>query len=110
MIKINSITELDEFILNNQNKIIMLYFGALWCGPCKKLKEKLNNEINMPKLVYCYIDVDIETNLEISKIYNISVLPTTIFVKLDNLSVKIIDRIDGYDYTKLLFIYNSQNV
>ena len=57
---IKSFDDLDNFIIDN-NKVILLYFGATWCGPCKQLKKKLSESdtINeMPLLSYCYIDVD----------------------------------------------------
>ena len=111
MININGIDELEKFIINNQNMIIMLYFGTNWCQPCKKLKTRLESEdtkIEMPNLSYCYIDIDSEVNNEITKIYNIKLLPTIIFIKLDNdLLINILGRIDGYDWIKIVMTYNE---
>jgi hypothetical protein len=39
--------------------------------------------------------------------YKIKSLPTQIFVKLDNLRVKVVSKIEGYDYTKLLLEYDD---
>ena len=34
--------ELEEFIWENyENNVVLLYFGAEWCGPCKTLKNRL---------------------------------------------------------------------
>tara|TARA_B110000971_G_C20000826_1_gene496738 strand:+ start:327 stop:668 length:342 start_codon:yes stop_codon:yes gene_type:complete len=111
MININGIDELEKFIINNQNMIIMLYFGTNWCQSCKKLKTRLESEdtkIEMPNLSYCYIDIDSEVNNEITKIYNIKLLPTIIFIKLDNdLLINILGRIDGYDWIKIVMTYNE---
>ena len=104
------IDQLDEFILDNNDKIILLYFGAIWCGPCKVLKDRLNNsetKIELPNLCVGYIDIDNDENNEIVTLYNVTILPTQIFVKLSKNSVKIIDQIVGYDWTKLLMIYNK---
>jgi len=32
-----------KILLKNEkyNNIILLYFGAMWCGPCKQLKKKI---------------------------------------------------------------------
>jgi len=106
MKNINSIDELDEFILENNKNVIMLYFGAEWCGPCKKLKNKLDTP-ELEKIIYCHIDADSESTTKICRIYNVKVLPTLIFIKLKEDTVKILDRLDGYDYTKLLFIYDK---
>ena len=87
MFKVCGIDELDEFIIysSNNNKVIMLYFGADWCGPCKQLKEKLRNDETqemMPNLSVCFIDVDDPLNEELVSKYKVSILPTQIFVKL----------------------------
>jgi thiol-disulfide isomerase/thioredoxin len=111
MISILGIDQLDEFIINNTDKILLLYFGANRCKPCNILKEKINKEsaTEMPNLLVCYIDVDLKENYEIIDIYEIKILPTQIFVKLknDKVNVKIIDRIYGYDWIKLILLYNK---
>jgi thiol-disulfide isomerase/thioredoxin len=109
MYEIESLEDLDNFIVKN-NKIILLYFGAVWCGPCKVLKQKLSeNETleQMPELTVCYIDTD--KNSEITEMYSIKSLPTQIFIKLVNDNVKELSRIVGYDYTKLLMEYNHHH-
>jgi hypothetical protein len=109
MISILGIEQLDEFIINNSDKILLLYFGAKRCSPCNILKERIINESNneMPKLLVGYIDVDIPENDEIADTYNVKMLPTQIFVKLKKDKVKIINRIDGYDWIKLVMLYNE---
>lgn len=108
---INGLDELDSFIINSQNKIILLYFGAIWCEPCKKLKNRLENEetkIEMPNLSLCYIDIDNQENEEIISTYKIKLLPTLIYVNLDStMNVKIISRIDGYDWIKIIMEYKN---
>jgi thioredoxin 1 len=112
MINIIGVDELDNFIIskNDKNKIIMLYFGAEWCGPCKQLKKRLceNEAINlMPKLVVGYIDVDEEANSKIVKRYKILSLPTQILISLNKNKVVEIIRIEGYDFTKLKLEYDK---
>lgn len=107
---INSLDELDNFIIDNQDNLILLYFGAIWCGPCAKLKKRLDSdEINqeMPNMVVCYIDIDIESNAEICEYYNITILPTQIFIKLNDETVNVLNRVDGYDWIKLVMLYNE---
>ena len=108
MHNINNIEELDNFIIDNKSNVILLYFGATWCGPCKKLKEKLCEKECLEKMSLmkvCYIDTD--ENEELSTMYKIKSLPTQIFIKLDNDKVKIVSKIEGYDYTKLLLDYDN---
>ena len=112
MKNICGINELDEFIVESvkNNKTILLYFGAKWCGPCKQLKDRLNNMETcsmMPQLVVSYLDVDDVDNEELCKRYKVNVLPTQIFVKLNKNTVKEIERIEGYDFTKLKMEYDK---
>jgi thiol-disulfide isomerase/thioredoxin len=113
MLDINDIKELNEFIYSNKNNIIMLYFGAIWCGPCKKLKDKLTDERELkelPDLAICYIDIDIEENKEIVDIYEVTNLPTIFFINLnENNEVEIIDNIIGYDWIGIKFAYDKIN-
>ena len=76
MENIFNIEQLDSFILeNNQSgNVILLYFGAQWCGPCKQLKKRLSDSetINiMPKLMVAYIDVDNKENSDLVNRYKI---------------------------------------
>ncbi len=115
MKEIFGVEQLDEFILENIDKdnVIVLYFGATWCGPCKQLKTKLGESETaslMPRLVVGYLDVDDETNSKLVKKYKISSLPTQIFVKLDDNKVVPITRIEGYDFIKLELEYRKLSI
>jgi thiol:disulfide interchange protein len=112
MIDIAGEEKLNDFIIesSNYNKIIMLYFGAEWCGPCKQLKNKLcDSEIikEIPNIAIAHLDVDKEENADFVKCYNVSSLPTQIFISLKNNKVVEKSRIIGYDYTKLKLEYDE---
>jgi thiol-disulfide isomerase/thioredoxin len=112
MIDIYGVDDLDDFIIENTEKdnVIMLYFGATWCGPCKQLKKKLSEPETfkiMPKLAVAHLDVDDEVNEKLVKRYKVSSLPTQILIKLDDTSVVEVSRIVGYDFTKLKMEYDN---
>ena len=46
MITIVGKDNLEDFIWQShkENKITVIYFGAIWCGPCQMLKDKLNSD------------------------------------------------------------------
>ena len=105
------VEQLDEFIINNKNKLLMLYFSINGCLPCKILKNRILKEGDeqLKDLLVCYIDVGIPENSEIVEMYKdeVKILPTQIFVKLKDDNVTIIDKIVGYDWIKLIMTYNK---
>ena len=111
MNEIIGIEQLNEIIYLNKKKVIMLYFGAIWCSPCKKLKNKLSDPrelIDMKDLVTCYIDVDNENNKNIVEIYNVENLPTLFFIDLnEHNNIDILHNIIGYDWTNIKFTYDK---
>lgn len=51
--------------LNSNPGVIIIKFGAEWCGPCKKIEEHVKILMNsMPENVQCYI-IDIDESLEV---------------------------------------------
>jgi len=110
MNNIKNINQLDEFIWENKNKVTVLYFGAEWCGPCKKLKERLLSEeskLIMPNLVIGHLDINSIENQNICKLYNISSIPVQIFVSLNGIQIIEKKRIIGYDWTNFIMTYES---
>lgn len=112
MKEICGVEQLDDFILENieNNSVICIYFGTTWCEPCKQLKHKLN-DINtvkiMPKLVVGYLDIENNLNNDLVTKYKIEILPTLVFIKLNNTNVIPVSRIEGYDFTKLKYEYDA---
>jgi thiol:disulfide interchange protein len=114
MFEISGIEELNKSIYINKNKLIMLYFGASWCGPCKKLKLKLHDPTEIEEISnmhVCYLDIDNESNRELVEMYNVESLPTIYFIKLNEENeVDILHTIIGYDWVGIKFAYNKFNV
>ena len=55
----------------------ILYFSAVWCGPCtmmSKTIEGLSSEINIEK-------IDVDKNSELTKQYGIKSIPTFVLIK-----------------------------
>lgn len=115
MEKVHDMNELDLFIWENRDKLIVLYFGATWCGPCQKLKERLISEESLKKMPLSktvYIDVDDDELSDIVEIYKVSSLPTQIFITLkynesDENEIVEFDRLIGYDWIKFKLIYQQ---
>ena len=91
--------DFDEKLKENKEKLIILDFGASWCGPCKQLdpiiKEKAKE---FPKAVFFKIDVD-ECE-ETAEKYSISNMPTLIFLKNEKEADKQVGLAKKEDITK----------
>ena len=86
-------------VLDNKN-LILFYFTASWCGPCKKISpvvEELSEKLK-PKVVFYKIQIDDESNEEICEKCQIKSVPTFILLKERN-SLGIVN---GTDINKLL--------
>jgi thioredoxin 1 len=100
ILRINSSEEFDK-LLNNYDKIIVIDFTAVWCGPCKiygPIFERLHNEY---KNDFIFVKVDVDNVPEIARRYMISGVPSTLFIR----SGEIINKVVGvmnYDNMKNL--------
>jgi thiol-disulfide isomerase/thioredoxin len=111
MNEILNINDLDTFICDYVNEnVILLYFGAKWCKPCVELINILKNDEtkkSMPKLKIAYIDIENHSD-NIADMYEIKLLPTQIFIKLDcNDKIIQYSKIEGYDLIKLKLEYDE---
>ena len=110
MLEVKGYDQLNEILWNNKDngKILMLYFGTSWCGPCQKLKEKIVEEKeSIESLLPIHLDCDEEDNEKIVEDWKIDCLPTQIFVHLENNSVLKDKRIEGYDWIQLKMTYDE---
>lgn len=54
-----------EMLTSNNDKIIVLKFGATWCGPCKRSKEFVYGKMRqMPENVLC-LDIDVDDSFDL---------------------------------------------
>lgn len=112
MIDIVGKEQLEEFIWENINnkKVVVIYFGADWCGPCQVLKKKIacdESKEAMPELVVGHLDIDNDQNEAASQSFGIKSLPTQIFVTLKGTQIVEIKRIIGLDWTNFISTYGD---
>ena len=81
IIEIKSVEEFDKILKDYPNKLIFIDFWAVWCGPCmffapifKKLHEEFKNE-------FIFVKVNVDENNAIAMKYNITGIPTTLYIK-----------------------------
>jgi len=71
----------DGFIESNKNELVILDFGAAWCGPCKKIHPIIQEiaEEYSDKLITARIDIG--DNPGIGQRFNIISVPQVIILK-----------------------------
>ena len=89
IIKIHNFEEFNTLIKDN-DKMIIIDFTAVWCGPCgifapifEKLHKELANE-------FIFVKVDVDEVPQIPRQYNITGVPTTLFIRKGKLIHKIV--------------------
>jgi len=75
-----SLAELKEQLKSAGDKLVVIDFFATWCGPCKVIAPQIETmSAEMPEVVFLKVDVD--ENEDAAQEYNISAMPTFIFIK-----------------------------
>lgn len=89
--------DLDFRLEQAGNKLVVVDFFASWCGPCKMIAPNLETcAEEHPEIVILKVDVD--ENGDLAKEYDISLMPTIIFMK----NKKVIKRFSGSNYEKVI--------
>ena len=77
-----TLNELDIYSKTNHNTLIVLYFKATWCVPCKAIKPFIAYLIeNYPNVKFYEIDIQDDTRETIVNNFSILKVPTFIFYK-----------------------------
>ncbi|EDV19346.1 uncharacterized protein TRIADDRAFT_62227 [Trichoplax adhaerens] len=74
--------ELVGYIQLSKNKLVVIDFYTVWCGPCRMIGPKFENLSNVP--IYSnviFLKVNVDQNSDISEDCNISAMPTFQFYK-----------------------------
>ncbi len=83
-------------------KTELLYFGAAWCPPCRKMKPLFKDkEVKKELDKYSFMIYDYDQDKEIAKKYKIKYLPTMVFKRADSIIER---KTGGLSKTKLLEI------
>ena len=92
----------------NCEQYILLFFTAKWCGPCKNIYpqlEELYKNLNKDLIKIYKLDVDVEDNSEILKIFKITSMPSFCLVKDKNC----INTLKGGDINEIKKMLNIKD-
>ncbi len=87
----DTIEELNEYSLNNPNKLIVIDFKASWCAPCKAIKPFVEYlKENYPNVEFHEIDIEDETREAMISCLDIKKVPTFLYYKKGSVCDKLI--------------------
>ncbi|KAI8035419.1 hypothetical protein M5D96_011762 [Drosophila gunungcola] len=73
--------DLDKQLALAKDKLVVIDFYANWCGPCKNIAPKLEELAQQYSDRAVVLKVDVDDNEEISGDYNVTGMPTFVFIK-----------------------------
>ena len=78
--KCGSMSDLETQLKEAGDKLVVIDFFATWCGPCKMISPVLEEmEAQMSNVKFLKVDVDEAEDVAVH--YQISAMPTFIFIK-----------------------------
>lgn len=113
---ITNIPNKEEFfkILQNNPGLVLLKFGATWCGPCKTVDAVIHEYFeNTPEKVVCCV-LDIDDNFELygymkkSRVTN--GIPVILCYDTNNVNIMPTDSVTGANRQSLLQFLNRVSV
>ena len=81
IIEIHSSEEFNNLLKKYPDKVIIIDFWAVWCGPCMffaPIFKKLHGEFRSD---FIFVKVNVDENNAIAMKYGITGIPTTLFIK-----------------------------
>ncbi|XP_044742818.1 thioredoxin-2 [Chrysoperla carnea] len=84
-------------------KLVVVDFFATWCGPCKLIAPKLEELSAELAEKIVIIKVDVDECEDLAATYNISSMPTFVFIK----NKTQVDSFSGANYDKLKLTINK---
>ena len=99
VIEIKSDDDFNKILKNYPDKIIIIDFWAVWCGPCmffgpifKKLQQEFQKD-------FIFVKVNVDEIPTVAIKYQITGIPTTLFIKNNEVVNKIVGSMN-YDGMK----------
>nr|CAI5819027.1 unnamed protein product [Callosobruchus analis] len=88
--------DLETKLTDAGDQLVVVDFFATWCGPCKMISPKLE-ELAKEYSNVIILKVDVDECEDIAMEYNISSMPTFVFIK----NKSVVTTFSGANYDKL---------
>jgi thioredoxin len=107
IIEIHSSEEFEKLLNDYPDKIIIIDFWAVWCGPCMffaPIFKRLQGEFQKD---FIFVKVNVDENNAIALKYGITGIPTTLFIKNRDVINQIVGAMDYERMKKVLETLNK---
>lgn len=102
IVKIHSAQEFENLKKEHPDTILIVDMWAVWCGPCKhfaKIFEKIQKEHYQE---FIFVKVNVDEVGSIAQTYRITGIPTTLFIKNDEIIHKLVGAVSEEYIRKVL--------
>jgi thioredoxin 1 len=102
------VNQQDELQLLSQTQNVIMLFSAEWCGPCKVLKEKLKDLIDIGSLQGVTLKViDCDKHADFAKQHQIRSIPIMLFFRGGQVVQRVMGVYEPHYYRELAqTVYN----
>ena len=83
IIEVSSQDTFDKLVVNNTSSLVVAYFTAAWCGPCRAMQPVLDSLAtkHQGQVSIVKVDIDNEGVNKVVQAHNITGVPTYCFYK-----------------------------
>ena len=102
IVKIHSAEEFENLKKQYPDKILIIDFWAVWCGPCNMFApvfEKLQKELYQE---FIFVKINVDEVGTIAQTYRITGIPTTLFIKSNQVIHKVVGSVNEEYMRKVL--------
>jgi thioredoxin 1 len=78
---VKEMSQNDYLAAINKEKLVMVDFNAVWCGPCKVLKPRVKKVVKEMSEQVELLDIDVDKNPAVSNYMNVQSIPLLILYK-----------------------------
>jgi thioredoxin-related protein len=94
-----------------ENKIVLLYFWAEWCGNCQIFSENVLTDQEIIRSLnkdFVFVSLDVDKETEMAKSYRVRAVPTIVFLDSDSKPASVLPgAIPGQVFTMVLTYMSS---